>query len=361
MQIVWHGYWNNTGYSIASQDYVLSLLSVKPEINIKLEFINHSIGSGISKNREQLFTALHKKEKAKDYISLYHSIPPRYLRQQGAKQNIGFCVFETINTPPEWPSLMNNMDTILTASIFNKSIFENSGIKPPISIVPHCFDPNLFNKTVSPLGRYSMRTFLSIGTWKTRKNWDTLIKAWYSAFELKDNVCLLIKTDKPQEFKSLVVHIKSTSEWRSKATAPIYCDDSSVCVFEDIPKIMKKADFYISASRGEGFCIPVMHAMALGIPVITTRFGGVLEVAKPEYVTYFEPDKYERILNMDNIKQFSNCIWPHLSVEEISNKMRYVLVNHKTVEEKAQKAYDYVHNNFTYKVIGNKLLSVLSL
>ncbi len=361
MQLNYHGYFNNTGYSIAAQDYILAMMRVSPNVDVRTHFINRRLGLGMSRNRQQLFTALNKKDPLEPSVNLYHCIPPRYRRPPDKAKHFGFCVFETINPPAEWAEQMNNMDAILTASQFNKSIFENHGVKRPIRIVPHCFDEKLFNKDTKSHGRFNQTTFISVGAWKIRKNWECLIKAWYQAFELRHNVCLLIKTDKPHELKALVQHVKRTFEWRSKSTAPIYCEDEPVCDFEDIPKILRKGDIYISASMGEGFGISGLHAMALGIPVITTRFGGVLEYAKPDLCTYLEPQKYRNIPVMDGIPQLSNCIWPYLSIGEVSNKMRQVMYEVKDREEKAERAYKYVHKRFTYQAIGTKLIEALEL
>jgi glycosyltransferase involved in cell wall biosynthesis len=352
---------NATGYSISSQDYILAMLRVKPDVDIKVHIINQKIGDGISRNRKQLFTALQKKESVEPNLNLYHCIPPRYRRPPGKAKHVGLCVFETINPPKEWISVMNNMDEIITASHFNQNVFENSGVKTPIHVIPHCFDSGTFNRDVTSPGRYSKTTFISIGTWKKRKNWEMLIKGWYEAFEARHNVCLLIKTEKPGELKAMVEHIKRTSDWRAKATAPIYCEENPICDFEDIPSILRKGDIYINASLGEGFGISGLHAMALGIPVVTTRFGGSLEYAKPDLCTYLEPKKYQSIPVMDAIPQLSNCIWPYIPVSELASKMRHVLQNVKEREEKTQKAYKYVHDNFSYDVIGKKFLETMEI
>ena len=104
-----------------------------------------------------------------------------------------------------------------------------------------------------------------------------------------------------------------------------------------------------------------LQAMALGIPVITTRFGGALEYAKPDLCTYLEPQKYRNIPVMDGIPQLNNCIWPYLAIGEVSNKMRQVMLEVKDREEKAERAYQYVHEKFTYQAIGTKLLETLEL
>ncbi len=254
MQLNYFCYLNSTGYSISAQDYILAIERQKTDLDVRVHPINlTSVSVGMSPNRQQIFAKLQKKRSQENMINLYHSIPDRYKQPKGTK-NIAFCIFETMNPPNRWIEILNKMDHIITASMFNKRVFETGGLKVPIDVVPHCFDTNLFHKNVQHHGRYEMFTFLAIGTWKDRKNWEYLIKAFYDAFEKKDGVCLLIKTNKVDLLQQMVERVKRTCEWRSKETAPIYTEDHGNCPFEEIPSIMKKSDVYISASLGEGFC-----------------------------------------------------------------------------------------------------------
>ena len=362
MQVVYHGYMNYTGYSIAAQEYILSMLYHQPDLNIRLLPLSNIAKGGVSENRYQMFQALRTRTpEEKDTIHIYHSIPQLYRRPRGSVKNIGVCLFETFNIPKEWVKNMNEMDSIITASEFNKNTFQAHGVEKPIYVVPHCFDTHMFNHEVRPTGRYKMKTIIAVGTWKQRKNWDRLIKGFYDAFEQKDNVCLLIKTDKRKELDRAVLSIKRSTEWRSKDTAPVYAEEKTNCDFEEIPRIMRKGDVYISASLGEGFGLPGMHAMALGMPVITTRFGGALEYAKPQFCTYLEPNRnYKRLPMMDGIPQFRDCIWPMLRIGEIRDKLREVVFDkNQIVRQKSAMAYDFVHKNFNYNIIGKKFLEAV--
>lgn len=339
-------------------DYLLAMLQVDPAANIKVQPFNSETKLGVSDNRYQLFASLAKKKDEPDQVHVYHCIPHRYRRPVGAKKCFGFCVFETMNPPADWIRMMNEMDAVITASVFNERIFRTHGVTVPIHVIPHCFDAKLFNKEVQPTGRYNMKTFLAMGTWKMRKNWETLIKAFYDAFDKKDNVCLLIKTDKPKDLEMMVQRVKRSSEWRTKDTAPIFAEQRTHCNFEEIPQFMKKGDFYISCSIGEGFGISGAHAMALNIPVITTKFGGCTEYAKQDNCTFIEPKHYKTYPVMDGIPQFANCIWPVINTIDVKEKMIEVLKNSPT--EKTQKAYEFAHDNLSYDVIGKKYLEVLS-
>lgn len=355
MQIHWHAYLNQTGYSISAQDYILAMKQVDPDINIKVHPQNrHHLG--ISPARRQIFKSLQNRADEDDQIHVYQTTPYRYRRHKGVKKCIGICLFETMNPPTRWIDEINTMDAIIVASTFNKGVFEASGVKRPIHIVPHCFDPKMFHRDVKPTGRYQLKTFFSIGTWKKRKNWEGLIKAFYDGFSIKDNVCLLIKTDKPRELESMVQRVKRTCEWRSKDTAPIYSEENLACPFEEIPRIMKKGDVYVCASRGEGYGLSGMHAMALGIPLVITRYSGVLEYARPGFCTYIQPSGYKTEATMDGIPQFNNCIWPHIKIGEIRDRMKQSL---NAPLSQVDAAYDFVHKNFNYDVIGKKMIEVI--
>lgn len=360
MQLVYHFYCSNNGYSVSSQDYILSILKANPDQSLKLEYLNGNVHPGVSPDRERIFNSFYKKPIEKDYINIFQSIPSFYKKDLRAKKNIGICVFETISPPKIWIDNMTVADEIITASEFNKRVFVSNGFKKSIKVVPHAVDTNLFNSKVKPNGRYSLFTFLSIGTWKQRKNWETLIKAFYEGFEKKDNVCLLIKTDRIKELEDTIVKIKKNGEWRGKDTAPIFCERNTNMIFEDIPIFMAKGDVYINVSLGEGFGLPGIQSMALGIPIITTKFGGVLEYAKEDNCTFVEPYQSKVYSRLDGIPQYDGCIFPVYLIKEVSNKMRHVFENYNTtIKEKAMIGYSFIHKNFNYHTIGNKFLEAI--
>lgn len=356
MQLKYHMYCNATGYSIAAQEYILAMLQTQPDLDIKTQFYNPNTTQGVSPTRHQLFTGLSKKPDSEKRINFFHSIPPRYRPIRGMK-NIGFTVFETVNPPKAWVSKMNEMDMIITCSAFNKGTFEANGVKVPITVIPHTFDPLMFHGSIKSNGRYDKKTFLALGTWKKRKNWECLIKGFYDAFEKKDNVCLLAKTDRTEELKKTVEHIKKTSEWRTKDTAPIFAVTEKACSFEEIPSFMKRGDYYITVSHGEGFCLPALHAMALGIPVLVPRFGGVLEFANADTATWIEPYEYKKIPSMDGVPQFSNAIWPLFQVTEVAQKMKEVY--NKNPLQKTAQAYRLAHASFTYSSVGKRMIEAI--
>ena len=235
MQIRYSLYAGTSGYSISAQDYLKALQFVKPDSNIKalgIKGVNRK--NGISEERYNWLLSLKNTPPKTDYISIQHCIPSIYVSDH-ANKKIGIAIYETIDPPGSWVQRMNEMDHIITASNFNKGTFETAGVRSPITVVPHCFDPQLFHNKVYPSGRYKLFTFLYIATWKERKNFSGLINAFYEAFRAADNVCLLLKTDKPENLKTLIDGIK-IGGFKTKDTAPIYIEED-VVTFEEIPKL----------------------------------------------------------------------------------------------------------------------------
>src|SRR3990167_9423796 len=97
MQLNYSIYFNYTGYSISSQEYVLSSLRHNPDLDLRLSYVNHGPILGVSKNRQQYFEYFRKKELIYPHINLFHSIPLQYRQPKNAYKNVGFCIYETID------------------------------------------------------------------------------------------------------------------------------------------------------------------------------------------------------------------------------------------------------------------------
>jgi glycosyltransferase involved in cell wall biosynthesis len=68
---------------------------------------------------------------------------------------------------------------------------------------------------------------------------------------------------------------------------------------KDMPSLFNCFDVYLALSGGEGFCIPMVEAMACGVPVVYTDYSGHGEVArgigKPVRPAVIMPDQVEPI------------------------------------------------------------------
>ena len=75
---------------------------------------------------------------------------------------------------------------------------------------------------------------------------------------------------------------------------------------EEMCKLYNAADVLLSASAGEGFCIPIIEAEACGIPVITNNCGGMPELTGAGWVVNWNHRMYYNLGNFHfrpNIKE----------------------------------------------------------
>ncbi|KKL45259.1 hypothetical protein LCGC14_2357470 [marine sediment metagenome] len=198
-----------------------------------------------------------------------------------------------------------------------------------------------------------------MGTWKIRKGYQQLIESWFSEFREKDNVQLLIKTDKPKQAESYIKKIKKEMGINNnKGYAPILFE-SKVFNEKELPRFIKSVDCLIAPHCGEGFCIPPLQCMALKIPVIITNFSGCKDYANDKTATLLEPSGFILRKSMDGIPQFNSKKWAFIEVRKIQKAMRHVLNNQEQMHVKSNWAYLDVRNKFNYKVVSNLFINMI--
>lgn len=218
-------------------------------------------------NRE-VFAKLEANTIFDKYISIYVGIAYQFKTDPNAIVNIGYTMFEGNTVPKNWVNFCNMMDCVIVPSSFCKTIFSIAGINN-VQIVPLGVNKN-FHPNKKQNNRF---VFLSIGTWVDRKGWDILLNAFVKEFDGHNDVILQIKTsDSTKCEKDLVCDYLGTLPKLPKIAI---CNAK---LNEDlIPKLYQQADCYVLPSYGEAFSLTYLEALACGIPVIATNYGGHLD------------------------------------------------------------------------------------
>jgi glycosyltransferase involved in cell wall biosynthesis len=102
--------------------------------------------------------------------------------------------------------------------------------------------------------------------------------------------------------------------------------------------LLKKSDIYILPSYTEGLPISVLEAMLFGLPVITTKVGGLKKFFKNETMGYFIEPK---------------------SIIDIEHKIELMLSNKDKLQEMSNFNYQYAQKNLTNDVVAEALSSHL--
>jgi glycosyltransferase involved in cell wall biosynthesis len=331
--------WSNTGYSLSARDYILAIN--KANINVKINPLDSRIHESILGNNSFLFKNLLLKKLEKNTTQVYHCIPPMQQRllNNRTEKTIGFGIIECNSIPCNWKDILNKNNVVITPSKFCKDVLIKNGVVKPIYVIPHALNSDIYYKSDNE--KVNGTKFLAVGTYRNRKNFDNLIKGWIEAFDIKDNVKLTLKTDLKLNFEKRIKELT-----KGKNIAPIKII-SEVWSDERMGELYRNSDCYISVSRGEGFGLGGLQAMASGCFIISPKVSGESEYLDGTDFIELKSSENELVENMDGYPQFRNVYWPIISAEEVSKALKNYVKN----KNKFINNYD-IKDKFSYSRIG---------
>ena len=223
--------------------------------------------------------------------------------------------------PASLAGLMNlHLDGVLVASQFVKRVLRNSGVRVPIAVISHGIDHAL--PAEPPSDRRSRRgpvtssapfTFLHISSGLPRKGIEELITAYCLAFTSTDPVLLVIKTFDHEQ--------NVVGKWVERLAAGGFAPAVQVIAEEldqrQMELLYDTADAMVLPTRGEAFNFPAAEAMARGVPVIATGFGGHLEFCNAENAVLVN---YSFEFSTSHL-EVANSLWVRVSVPHLVEAM----------------------------------------
>jgi glycosyltransferase involved in cell wall biosynthesis len=172
-------------------------------------------------------------------------------------------------------------DHIITVSEHSKQdIVQTYGIPPDKITVTYCsvseeFTPREKDRAREELARsYRLEGdfILYVGRLQARKNLPRLVDAFADLRKAGSRHKLLLVGKRDFMFKALSSHIQELG-LQETVLMPGYVPTG------DLPSFYGAADVFVYPSIYEGFGLPVLEAMACGVPVITSRGSALEEVA----------------------------------------------------------------------------------
>lgn len=197
-----------------------------------------------------------------------------FFRNNG-RYKIGYTMLEVNGLPQEWVRQANLMDEVWVPSRFNKETFQLSGVRVPIHVIPLGVDPNYFNPEIRENRFTEKYTFLSIFEWGERKNPTEIIKTFSKVFSRRDDAVLVCKIN------NMDPAIDVPSEIR-KLGLSVNLSNVMIIYNQQLPthlmgSLYRSVDSFVLPSRGEGWGMPILEAMASGLPTIATNWSGQTE------------------------------------------------------------------------------------
>lgn len=259
---------------------------------------------------------------------------------------IMYTVWESELLPKNFFELSKKYDEFWAASTWQKNCMVNQGYKEEkIQVVPAGVYSNTFFPEYVPFDEYysdGRFKFVIFGRWSHRKATKEIIETFLKTFKKDEPVDFILSVDNPFPDDKY-----SSTQERLKAFG-LEDDRLKIVHFpsrKDYIKFLKKGHVFVSCSRGEGWNLPLMEAMACGTPSIYSNCSAQLEFATgkghpvniakktPNTIAgcgdYYEPD------------------WNHLS-----EVFRDVYTNYKQHKEKALVDSLEIREKFDWENIG---------
>jgi glycosyltransferase involved in cell wall biosynthesis len=217
-------------------------------------------------------------------VEVRHQWPPD-LRPAPAGRLAIIQPWEFGAIPREWCApLATNVDELWVPSEYVRRMYLDAGVEPErVVVVPNGVDLARF----APAGPHRELPgdgirFLFVGGLIARKGPDVLLDAWREAFAGRGDVTLVIKDFGADGiYRGDDVRGAIRAHAASGAWPRILLIDDELSDGE-LAALYRACDVLVAPYRGEGFAMPVLEAMACGLPVIVTAGGPTDEFCPPE-------------------------------------------------------------------------------
>ena len=294
------------------------------------------------------------------------------------KINVGMsAVVETDRCNPKWIDSCNKMDHIIVPSTFTKNVLKRSGLcTTNITVIPEWFNVNIVKNSLDDI-ELRLKTdfnFLLISQLNgnnpedDRKNIFNTIKWICEEFKDNQNVGIVLKTnmgkgttiDKKMTKNMLKQMISAIGK---KEFPKIYLIHGNM-KSEEVANIYKnkKIKCLVSATRGEGYGLPLVDAAAAGIPVVATNWSGHLDFLKDKFLKVNYQLGTIRKEKADNRIFFEGFRWAYPDEKSFKEKISYAYNNYEKVKNNALELKSEVLDNFSESAVKNnydKLFSTL--
>lgn len=289
-----------------------------------------------------------------DAISIVHLNPgmlKMYHTPLGGRYNIAITAWETDRlTVREYKRGsevrtmvldINDYDEVWVPTTHVKSVLESSGVASPVFVIPHVLREEVLAmkpKDPGPLGKNTPVGLYTIGPWNARKNHLDLVRAYYATrWTIADKVRLqLFSLPVVRDSNAVEAHewiandvirqLKEASSMNKLDLPALSLMGSPRRFVPHITQSHRQNHVFMTASRGEGFCLPALDAAALGNYVL----GGFpaledLAAVAPSSVTVMEYRKVP-ITPMPEVSGYEiDHEWWEVPIAEMVSEMKAIV------------------------------------
>ncbi|MCU1245741.1 MAG: glycosyl transferase, family 2 [Acidobacteria bacterium] len=278
------------------------------------------------------------------------------LERNRGRYKIGFTMLEVDRIPREWVRQANAMDELWTPTWFGRQAMLASGVTRPVYVIPLGVDGQHFHPRIKRVENHGGDfVFLANFEWTDRKAPELLLRTFNAAFRRTEPAVLVCKVmnrdpavDVPNRIRALEL---------DENGGRIHLIHNRDLPHYQLAALYRSSDCFVSPSRGEGWGMTLIEAMACALPVIATDWGGHTALLA-------EDDSYPlRIRGL--VPAVSSCpyydgfSWADPDPEHLAQLMRHVYENRGEAALRGVRAAARVRSTLSWKQTARAIVERL--
>jgi GT2 family glycosyltransferase len=353
-KLSWHSATNfETGYAISSKQLMLALDHLGVELSYKYVY-----GPGtpfpmpepeISDN--YMTKIISQRPFPKHGIQVVYGQGDVFHRNTG-DYKIGYTMLETDHIPGQWVAEANRMDEVWVPSTFNLETFQRSGVTRPIHVIPLGIDPDYFNPAITSHRIGDMFTFLSVFEWGERKAPEVLLKAFSDEFRRDEDAVLVCKTSNADGTVDVAAQVRGLN-LRPDGGRIIFSLNEIIPTYQ-LAALYRSADCFVLPTRGEGWGMPILEAMACGLPVIATDWSSHRDFMNGENAY---PLCVEGLVPAEaKCPYYKGFKWAQPSYEHLRALLRHVYEHRDEARARGERASRDAREKWTWRHSAQRIM-----
>ncbi len=347
------------GHSFSNiNEHLAGLLSREPSIELSVCRVHHNPTCDRRAVRaSELLPFVERELTGPNQIVIRHAFPPNWTPPADGLW-VHIQPWEFGKLPMDWiPPLRDRVHEIWAPSNYVKRVYIDSGIDPSkIQVIPWGVDVQTFNPDVPKLRLKTRKQFrfLYVGGTIARKGFDRVLEAFLAEFGPEDDVCLVVKDVGANSFYAPDSHRDKILSEASKGSSPeiIYFDGDFTA--GQLASLYSACNCLLLPYRGEGFGLPVLEAMACGLPPVVPRGGPTDDFVTDETGYFLDAEEVE---NYEIVGLCGTGTEFQVSVDDLRRTMRHAYTNTAETAQKGQQAACAVRESFTWQHSGELVIN----
>jgi hypothetical protein len=273
-------------------------------------------------------------------------------RKNRGRHRIGYTMLEVDGFPEEWVRQANEMDEVWVPSAFNRDGLAASGVTKPVHVMPLGVDPDHFHTDIravaNPNGDF---VFLANFEWNERKAPQLLLSVFNRTFRASEPALLVCKVLNRQWERNVTAEVRALGLQPTGGRFAFLFNREYP--YSQMGVLYRSADCYVSASRGEGWDMPLMEAMACGLPAIATDWGAHREfvhdgIAYPLQIRGLVPA-------ISSNPNYGGFRWADPDPDHLAEILRHVFENRDEARAKGARAAAEMAARWTWRRAAERI------